>query len=287
MQYTPPDIQRTNPAERGIQTWKSCGKSILASLPPKFPIAYWCRLTPQIDFCVNIVRKCRQNPLLSAWAAMEGEFHFDATPIAPPGSEMLMHEKPNRRRTWGFNAKKAWYLGPCFQHYRSFRGILPSTGGERISDTVKFRHHAINIPSLTPADRILEAAKQLDAAIKQQPKKAPMDEITAIELLRQVVLGETKEPLPLNSLQTRKAAQEIAAKVTPHEQTSPPAEELASPLQTDDSPADKAEPADTSGPAFISQEEEDNEPSIQQARRSRRVQSRLLTQEQDELHHMP
>jgi len=94
-------------AERGLQTWKSCGKSILASLPPKFLIAYWCRLTPQIDFCVNIVRKCRQNPLLTAWAAMEGEFHFDATPIAPPGSEMLMHEKLNRRRTWGFNAKKA------------------------------------------------------------------------------------------------------------------------------------------------------------------------------------
>ena len=186
---------------------------------------------------------------------MEGEFHFDATPIAPPGSEMLMHEKPNRRRTWGFNAKKAWYLGPCFQHYRSCRGILPSTGGERISDTVKFRHHAMSISSLTPADRILEAAKQLDAAIKQQPKKAPMDEITAIELLRQVVLGETKEPLPLNSLQKRKAAQEIAAKVPPHEQTSPPVEELASPLQTDDSPADKAEPADNAGPAFISQEE--------------------------------
>ena len=138
MQYTPPDMHRTNPAERALQTWKSCGKSVLASLPPKFPIAYWCRLAPQINFCVNIVRKCWQNPLLSAWAAMEGEFHFNATPIAPPGSEMLMHKKPNRRSTWGFNAKEAWCLGPCFQHYRLFRGLLPSTGGEQISDTVRF-----------------------------------------------------------------------------------------------------------------------------------------------------
>ena len=77
---------QTNPSERALQTYKSCVKSTMASLPPTFPIAYWCRLIPQIDFSVNIVRKFRQNPLLSAWAFMEGEFHFNSTPIAPPGS---------------------------------------------------------------------------------------------------------------------------------------------------------------------------------------------------------
>ena len=142
----------------------------MVSLPPTFPIAYWCRLLSQIYFSVNIVRKCRQNPLLSAWTSMEGEFHFYATPIAPPGSEMLMHEKPNRRKTFGFNAKKAWYIAPCFKHYRTFKGIMASSGAERLSDTVQFKHHVITIPHLTPADIILEAALQLDSAIKQQPK---------------------------------------------------------------------------------------------------------------------
>ena len=93
-QYTPTNLHRTNPAERALQTYKSCVKSTMATLPPTFPIAYWCRLLPQIDFSLNIVRKCIKNPLLSAWAAMEGELHFDATPIAPTGSEMLMHKKP-------------------------------------------------------------------------------------------------------------------------------------------------------------------------------------------------
>ena len=102
---------------------------------------------------------------------MEGEFHFDATPIAPPGSEMLMHKKPNRRRTFVFNAKKSWYIAPCFQHYQTFKGIMASTGAEIILDTVQFKHHAIAIPQLTPADRILKAAQQLDTAIKQQPKR--------------------------------------------------------------------------------------------------------------------
>ena len=112
-QYTPPNSHRTNPAERALQTYKSCVKSTMASLPSTFLIAYWCRLLPQIYFSVNIVRKCRQNPLLSAGAAMEGEFHFNATPIAPPGSEMLMHEKPNQRKTFCFNSKRAWYIEPC------------------------------------------------------------------------------------------------------------------------------------------------------------------------------
>ena len=133
---------------------------------------------------------------------------------------MLMHEKPNRRRTWGLNAKKAWYLGPCFQHYRTFRGILPSTGGERISDTVRFKHHAISMPKITPADRILDAARNLDHAIRQQPKTAPLDELKAIELLREVLLGETKQPLPKTAPQQRTDSRTKVASPTPT--TNPP-----------------------------------------------------------------
>ena len=88
---------------------------------------------------------------------MEVEYHFDLTPIAPVGSEMLMHEKPGHRRTFGYNAKKVWYIAPCLRHYSTFKGIMASTGAERIYDTVKFKHHAIAITQLTPADRILEA----------------------------------------------------------------------------------------------------------------------------------
>ena len=68
--YTPIDMHKKNPAEQSIQTYKSCIKSTVASLPPTFPITYWYRLIPQVDFSINIVRKCRQKPLLSSWAAM-------------------------------------------------------------------------------------------------------------------------------------------------------------------------------------------------------------------------
>ena len=70
-----------------------------------------------------------------------------------------------------------------------------------MSDTVKMKHHAIAIPSLTPADRILEAAKHLDRALKQMPKAGPIDELKSIAMLGEVLLGERTDPLPLNSVQ--------------------------------------------------------------------------------------
>ena len=150
---------------------------------------------------------------------MEGEYHFDATTIAPLGSKLLMHDKPGKRQSFGFNSKKGWYLGPCLKHYRTFWGILPSTGGERLSNTVRFQHHAIATPDLTPADRILETARQLDHAIKQHPKRPPMEEITAIELLRKVLLGEKKTAILPNNVQLRKAKQQ---QLPPHQSSSTP-----------------------------------------------------------------
>ena len=113
---------------------------------------------------------------------------------------MLMQVKPSERKSWQHNAKKTWYMGPCIKHYRSFRGVLPSTKGERILDSVRFQHHAIAIPELTPANRILEATKELKRAIEQQPKGPPSDEIRAIKMLRKVMLGERKDTLPLSAI---------------------------------------------------------------------------------------
>ena len=83
VQYTAPG-RHCAPTEQAVLTLKSCFKSTIASLPPGFPFANWCRLLEQVKLSVNIVRPFRQNPKLSAWAGMEGEYHFGATPIAPP-----------------------------------------------------------------------------------------------------------------------------------------------------------------------------------------------------------
>jgi hypothetical protein len=50
LQYTPPDIHRTNPAEREICTWKNHFLSGIAGLLKTFPIANLCCLTNHSDF---------------------------------------------------------------------------------------------------------------------------------------------------------------------------------------------------------------------------------------------
>ena len=60
----------------------------------------------------------------------------------------------------------------------------------------------------------------MDDTLKQQPKKSLIDEITAIELLREVLLGERKEKLLKNCVQTKKAQQNI---VSPTKATTKPA----------------------------------------------------------------
>ena len=203
---------------------------------------------------------------------------------------MLIQVKPGERPSWGHNAKKSWYLGPCLKHYRSFKGVLPSTKGERISDSVRFQHHAIAIPELTPADRILEATKQLKDAIEQQPKRPPSDELRAIELLREVMLGERSAPLPLNSIQQMNAN---------HKKQLQKERVKANPIREDDeetvihsncNPNRKATKptveADSNNPPinYIS-DEEDGKPSRPRVvRHSKRILSQQEEQENPNLH---
>ena len=88
----------------------------------------------QADITLNMIRPCTLNPHLSAFEAMEGMYSFDATPMAPIGTEMLMHLKPIRRNTWAYHALKSWYIAPALKHYRVIKGITDS-GAVRLTDT--------------------------------------------------------------------------------------------------------------------------------------------------------
>ena len=78
--------------------------------------------------------------------------------------------KPNRRSTWGYHASKAWYLSHSPNHYRCIRVLMADTGGERITDTSRFCHQAIPVPSIMAKDRILDAMARLTAAIEGSPQ---------------------------------------------------------------------------------------------------------------------
>jgi hypothetical protein len=145
-------MHRTNPVERAVRKWKNHFTAGIAGIPPSLPIANWCRLTAQTDMTLNMMRPSCLNPLLSAHEAMDGSFSFDATPLAPLGTEVLIHLKPSLRLTWGYHAAKAWYLLHATNHYRCIRVIMKDLGAERVTDTFCFQHHAIPVPHITATD---------------------------------------------------------------------------------------------------------------------------------------
>jgi hypothetical protein len=182
LQYCLPNMHRTNPAKRTVRKWKNHFTAGLAGLPPLFPLAHWCKLTTQSNATLNMMRPCCLNPLLFVHKALEGTFLFDATPMVPLGTEVLVHQKPGQRKTWGYHAAKAWYLSHATTHYLCICVIMKDTGGECVMDMFQYQHHAIPVLAIMATKCILEATRRLADAINGV-QEAPPDKMAAIQSL--------------------------------------------------------------------------------------------------------
>jgi hypothetical protein len=165
-QLVPPYDHRQNAAERAIGIWKDHFVAGLTSLDPTFPIHLWCRLIDQCTQTLNLMRASRINPRLSAEAQLNGAFDYNKTPLAPPGTKVLIHETPNRRCTWAVHGVNGWYLGGAPEHYRCYRVYATKTRAERITRTVEFFPHYGAMPQLSSADAAIRAAIDLCWALR-------------------------------------------------------------------------------------------------------------------------
>ena len=173
-QLVPPHTHRRNAAERAIQTFKNHFVSGLCSVDTNFPLHLWDRLLPQAVVTLNLLRSSRFNPKLSAYQQLFGNFNFNNTPLAPPGTKILIHETPDVRQTWAPHSVDGWYIGPALEHYRCYRCYVPTTRRERISDTVEFFLQNTEIPFLSSKDLAAYAALDLIAAIKNPSPETPL-----------------------------------------------------------------------------------------------------------------
>ena len=65
---------------------------------------------------LEYVKTLLKNPTISAYTATEGKFVFNKTPLAPPGTKVLVHKKPQQWKTWGIHGVPRWYIGPEMEH---------------------------------------------------------------------------------------------------------------------------------------------------------------------------
>ena len=160
-QLVPPHNHRANLAERAIQTFKKHFKAGLATCNPLFPLAEWDRLLDQANITINMLRSARVNPKLSAYAYVFGEFNFSATPLAPPGTKVVSHHKPDQRKSWGPQGIEGWYVGPSMEHYRCVKCFFPTTRSTRDTDTVTFFPTTVKFPAVTSNDFLHQAATDI------------------------------------------------------------------------------------------------------------------------------
>ena len=133
----------------------------MATCNGEFPITEWDRLLPQAEMTLNMMRPARCNPKMSAYAYIYGPHNFAATPLAPAGTKVIVHMKPEQRSSWAYHGKVGWYVGPSHEHYRCFRCFLPCTGREIITDTVKFIPSKVQFPKMTLEQHLKNAVEKI------------------------------------------------------------------------------------------------------------------------------
>ena len=170
-QLATPGQHRANAAERAIRTFKNHFVAGLCSTDDHFPLHLWDRLIEQAVITLNLLRGSRINPKQSAWSQFHGPYDHNAWPLAPPGIHVLVHEKPDNRKSWAPHANDGWYIGPAINHYRSYRVYMRDTQGERITDTLSWFPQHIPLPTATSTEIIVASLQ--DVVQELQAPTAP------------------------------------------------------------------------------------------------------------------
>ena len=240
-QLVPPDDHRRNVAEKAIQTWKDHFVAVLSGTANDFPLHLWCQCIPQMELQLHLLRQSNANPKISTYAHLFGPHNYNATPFVPIGMTSMIHDKPNRRKTFDQHCTKGWVLGTSLEHYRCWKMWNKTTRATRISGTVFFKHKYITNPNVSPADAIVAATTNLTNAINGNLTQQHKDQIKLAQLrsLQNIVTDMStitkptqiatppREPLatpPRVAQKTTKAPPNTNPAPTPRVDTSPPIE---------------------------------------------------------------
>ena len=123
----------------------------------------------QCNITLNLLRGCRVNNKLSAYAYVEGQFDYNKTPLAPPGTKVVAHDTPEDRASWAPHGEEGWTISPSLEHYRCIRCYFSRTRSERDCHTLTFFPHSIPIPKVTTDDFLCQAAGDIIQILTSTP----------------------------------------------------------------------------------------------------------------------
>ena len=159
-QYCDKDSHRRNLAERAIRDAKNHIVATLATAHPECPKNLWDECIPQCIITLNLLRRWKQEPTLSAYEGFYGTtYDFDAHPIAPFGTKVMIYESPEQRKTWAHHGVQGYYLGPQDNTYRGYKVWVIGTRHLRDSNTLEWFPSPYHQP-LTDARDVLHLSLQ-------------------------------------------------------------------------------------------------------------------------------
>ena len=81
--------------------------------------------------------------------ALEENFDFNKTTLAPPFTKVVMYEKTGQQKSWDSHGVKIWYLVPDTEHYIFYTVYVQKTKAEHIAYAVEFptEHHKMPVIS--------------------------------------------------------------------------------------------------------------------------------------------
>ena len=166
LELTPVASHRTNKAERAIRTWKDHFIATLATTDPECPLFLWDDFKEQSEFTLNSMRTSRVHPLLSAWEALCGKFDIMATPIAPLGMKVMVHDTPEKRGTWQVHGSVGFYIGRALLHYRCHNVWMKETRATRISNCLAWFPKLLKMPGSSQIEELTAAVTDVRNLLK-------------------------------------------------------------------------------------------------------------------------
>ena len=122
---------------------------------------------------------------------MHGNFNFNATPMAPLGTKVMVHSNPSKRASWDLHDEMGWHIGPLLNHYRCVKYFITRTRVVVDADAVEFFLHSIPFPSVTLQDFLVQAASDI-TSILNKPPNLSMPSLKAGDEVQNAVLTIAK-----------------------------------------------------------------------------------------------
>jgi hypothetical protein len=103
--------------------------------------------------------------------------------MASPGTRIIAHQTPNRRRTWEPHGQDGCYIVPTFEHYRCYTVCITKTRSERVVETVTFFSTEVAMPFQYSQDLTTKSSKQLSHALLHPQLVGPLCQVNNDQML--------------------------------------------------------------------------------------------------------